>query len=218
MRRALALGAVAGFLLLAVVAIAWPDNAFDRGITAGLQRWRALDALLDAVSWFGRGPVDVAAPIVAIAALLASRSWLEARFLFASVTGAWLLDHATKLVIRRPRPAWPLRVEEVVHGASFPSGHVVQYVALFGGLALIAWMRVRAPMLRGALVAGYTAIAVLVGPSRVYLGAHWTTDVAAGYALGIAWLAAIAQGLRPAWGRMQKVRAAAADSSAGAGT
>ena len=75
-------------------------------------------------------------------------------------------------------------------GGSFPSGHATQAVAIYGMLALVLSMR-RPVRVRVWLWAVAALIALVVGASRVYLGAHWMSDVLGGYALGATWLAIV---------------------------
>jgi undecaprenyl-diphosphatase len=77
-----------------------------------------------------------------------------------------------------------------VDGSSFPSGHAAHAV-IFGWLALTLTVRLRPGMAGGsALLVVGIALAVLVGLSRVYLRAHYMSDVSAGWALGVAAFAA----------------------------
>ena len=95
-----------------------------------------------------------------------------------------------KSITHRPRPL-PPDVRVVVArlgGSSFPSGHVLTYVAIYGFAAHLATTLIRPRRLRIATAAPLLGLVVLVGPSRVYLGHHWPTDVLASYLLGFAWL------------------------------
>src|SRR5207247_8730988 len=68
------------------------------------------------------------------------------------------------------------------HSYSFPSGHAMAALAIYGMVAVIVarrWPRLRWPIMMGACV-----MIVAIGVSRVYLGHHWATDVLAGYAAG----------------------------------
>jgi membrane-associated phospholipid phosphatase len=76
-------------------------------------------------------------------------------------------------------------------GSSFPSGHVLTYVGTYGWLAIVANILIRPVSPRRVIVAGLTAIVAVVGPSRIYLGHHWPTDVVASYLLGSSYLAAL---------------------------
>ena len=68
---------------------------------------------------------------------------------------------------------------------------MVSYVALFGFLAYLAWIALRSRVLRWAAVSLCVVLLVLVGPSRIYLGAHWASDVLGGYLLGGLWLSVV---------------------------
>jgi membrane-associated phospholipid phosphatase len=93
-----------------------------------------------------------------------------------------------KLVVNRPRPTQARQVQVLspAHGTSFPSGHVVTYAAYWGLLFLLVifvlpgkwsktwWWRVPVLIVSAAFI-------ILIGPSRIYVGDHWMTDVLGGY-------------------------------------
>jgi undecaprenyl-diphosphatase len=79
---------------------------------------------------------------------------------------------------------------------SFPSGHTVHYVVFLGFLWFLTLVLVRPRLLRWTLLAVNGALVLLVGLSRVYLGAHWASDVLGGYLLGGALLATAICGYR----------------------
>jgi undecaprenyl-diphosphatase len=97
-----------------------------------------------------------------------------------------LLNGLVKLLVARPRPAEPLvEVLQRAGGNSFPSGHVMSYVAFWGTLftfSLILFHSHR--WWRTCLLIISALFVVLVGPSRIYLGDHWASDVLGGYILG----------------------------------
>jgi undecaprenyl-diphosphatase len=95
-----------------------------------------------------------------------------------------------KLLVARPRPTPHLvEVMQPADGTSFPSGQVMAYIALWGLLFCLggillrgkAWQRLPFLVVAGLLV-------VLIGPSRIYMGEHWASDVLGSYLLGGAWL------------------------------
>jgi undecaprenyl-diphosphatase len=133
------------------------------------------------------------AVVVAIFLLMMRRRLLALVWLVAPAGGA-LLDAVLKLAFERQRP--PLR-DPAIHEMtmSFPSGHAMGSLIGYGLLAYLlvlllrhTWLRIPAVTLLGLLIAA-------IGFSRVYLGAHYPSDVLAGYAAGGCWLAACVSAL-----------------------
>ncbi len=142
------------------------------------------DTLMTAVTMTGDAAVLVVLVAVVCCWLLWKRAGYSARFLGITTGGGFLLVYTIKNVTRIPRPS------ELYHGVvqwAFPSSHATMAVVVYGFLALLCGRELEPGRrwLPGAmaifLVAG-------IGFSRLYLGAHWFSDVAAGYALGTAWL------------------------------
>jgi len=128
--------------------------------------------------------------IALAAALLAlSRRKLEALFVLATLTGP-ALSLVLKVATRRTRPhnSSGDRILYPLDRYSFPSGHVVLFEVFYGFMAYLALMGLRGAS-RWAVVSTSGILILLVGPSRLFLGAHWTSDVAAGYLIGGLWLA-----------------------------
>ncbi|HLZ62128.1 MAG TPA: phosphatase PAP2 family protein [Ktedonosporobacter sp.] len=97
-----------------------------------------------------------------------------------------------KRLIKRPRPTKDLvTVACVINEPSFPSGHVMHYMNLFGMLTYFLATNWRSGRVRNFLIAACVSLITLIGPSRVYLGAHWPSDVMAGYASGGLWFGAL---------------------------
>lgn len=92
--------------------------------------------------------------------------------------GAYLIDHILGGVVGRPRPTG---LEPVL---SYPSGHVLGSVLFYGFLAFLAVHRRMRKRYLLPTLAGVTAMVLAVGVSRIYLQAHWPSDVAAAYLLG----------------------------------
>jgi undecaprenyl-diphosphatase len=74
-----------------------------------------------------------------------------------------------------------------VNQYSFPSGHVLFFVVFFGFVAYLAWLH-QTGLFRLMVIAACGALVMLIGPSRVYLGAHWASDVVGSYIIGVLWL------------------------------
>ncbi len=103
--------------------------------------------------------------------------------------------------MNRPRPVAGTDLRVVVAplgGSSFPSGHVITFVGVYGFLGWLGWTLVRDPGLRIVATAAPLALVALVGPSRVYQGHHWPTDVTASYLLGTTYLVLVVEGYRRA--------------------
>ena len=84
-----------------------------------------------------------------------------------------------------------MRVLRLIKEPSFPSGHVMFYVSAFGFLVAAALANLRPSALRRGIVAVGGSLIGLVGASRIYLGAHWPSDVVAGYLFGSLYLGGV---------------------------
>ena len=83
----------------------------------------------------------------------------------------------------RDRPElWKL-VDSKTHTSSFPSGHAMMSLVIYGLIGYL--LAVRLPRWRWWIAIGTILIVTIIGFSRLYLGIHWPTDVAAGYAAGL---------------------------------
>jgi membrane-associated phospholipid phosphatase len=102
-------------------------------------------------------------------------------------------NEVLKVIVERPRPSYSRTIE--VHGYSYPSGHAAVSAALATILVLVFW-----PLLsrawRGVLFALAAIAVVAVGYSRVALGVHYTSDVVAGWCVGVGWVLVVAVLLR----------------------
>jgi undecaprenyl-diphosphatase len=172
------------------------SQAVDAAITIKVQGQKNtyFDRLMHIVSWPGFPPQSRLIPpsISAILWLLGFR--LEALFqLLAWGTG--VISFSVKRAMRRPRPTSTDSAIRVVAanigGSSFPSGHVLNYLGVYGFLAYLSHAWIRSSSIRRAVVGVLVGLISLVGPSRVYLGHHWFTDVTASYMLGTTYLLAL---------------------------
>jgi membrane-associated phospholipid phosphatase len=124
---------------------------------------------------------------------LRRRRLLAAVWLFAAIAGG-LIDFMLKASIDRARPEHPdAAVTET--NESFPSGHSMCSVVGYGMLVYVWILRLRQRRARLAVVGGLTALVLLIGFSRMYLRAHYFSDVIGGYCVGAVWLAVCLSGL-----------------------
>lgn len=112
----------------------------------------------------------------------------EMKFALAA-SGSVLITEVFKRLFARPRPdAELVSVVEGATGNSFPSGHTLFYVTFFGFLAYLAYAQLKPGRLRTAVLLVSGLLILLVGPSRIWMGQHWASDVLASYALGLTYL------------------------------
>jgi membrane-associated phospholipid phosphatase len=152
---------------------------------------RATDPLTDvfrAITTLGNFITLVVVTLIAVAVLWRWRERIDALFVALAFVGAQVLSSGMKLGFQRERPFFPdpLATESTF---SFPSGHALVSLAVYGSIALVLARRLPRRLDR-ILLFGTTAILILaIGFSRLYLGVHFLSDVLAGFAAGAAWLA-----------------------------
>jgi membrane-associated phospholipid phosphatase len=112
--------------------------------------------------------------------------WLAA--FLSSVYGGMLLNRILKYVFQRPRPHFDDPLLSLT-SYSFPSGHTMTATVLFGVLAAYFFNTTQGWRRRVAIIFVGSFLILLVGFSRIYLGAHYLTDVLGAMAEGLAWLA-----------------------------
>jgi membrane-associated phospholipid phosphatase len=116
--------------------------------------------------------------------------WKESAYLLLLTALQGVTNQLIKAAIGRPRPLNTLvEVFAPVSGNSFPSGHVMFYTVFFGFLFFLAWTRLPHSLWRVIALALTGGLILLIGPSRMYLGAHWLSDVIAAHLLGFVILA-----------------------------
>ena len=133
------------------------------------------------------GSYWVLAPVWAGVLLWQLPNWGLCLFLILYAYGVPQLRATAKQAVARPRPSHSLVAKSHFHSYGFPSGHALAAVAFYG-MFLVLWHR------RGGrrgwqwgITGGLLLLILLIGVSRIYLGAHWPSDVLGGYALGVAY-------------------------------
>jgi membrane-associated phospholipid phosphatase len=150
-------------------------------------RTPALDRVMYAFTYLGSGLTITLLAGATVLVFAAARRYLEAVLLVLALVAATLFFSAVKLLVGRPRP--PLEDERIVQGGlSFPSGHSTLAAMFYGTLAYFIIRALRSEWQR-VVVGVLAALLVLaIGVSRIYLGVHYPSDVAAGWAAGVIWL------------------------------
>src|SRR5690349_14138936 len=164
----------------------------DPHVTAWVVAHRTewLTSALRVLTWLGSTAVIIPAGVaIGLYFLIRRRDWRPLALLAAAVAGAIGLYDIVKPLVGRPRPPAAIWIGHYT-GAAFPSGHATQSAAFYAMLAIV--LGTGLSFRRRALLWSAAALAVLiVGASRIYLAAHWLTDVLAGYALGATWVAIV---------------------------
>ncbi len=179
------------FFVLYRLVRAHKTDEIDVAITKAFQRNKNpfLSRLMHAASWAGFPPQSRIIPWLMPILWALSGRWIEA----VVQLGGWgtgVISAIFKRRMRRPRPdgARFYFAPANIGGTSFPSGHVINYIGVYGTAAYLASFNIKSrPLRRICLLATGTLLA-LVGPSRVYLGHHWASDATASYLLGTSYL------------------------------
>ena len=194
--------AVAGGLLLlgkaASEVIEGDTLAFDRTVLL-LLRQTGDPATPVGPLWLRQVMIDVTAlgsvavltiiTTLAVGYLVAARKPALAAFMAGAVIGGALISTLLKHVYARTRP------DIVAHlvgtdSASFPSGHAMNSAVTYLTLAVLLSRAEKSVAVRRYLISVAIALTLVIGFSRLYLGVHWPTDVAAGWIVGGLWAAA----------------------------
>ena len=116
------------------------------------------------------------------------KRWNQLVFLISAIGGAAFLNLLLKNIFLRPRPTFP-QAYLVDTGFSFPSGHAMLSIAFYGMVAYFLLTTLKNRQTKVLVIIGLVMVSTLIGFSRIYLGVHYLTDIFAGWAAGILWLA-----------------------------
>lgn len=122
-------------------------------------------------------------------ALAVQKRWRWVAYLLLTTVIGGLLNLQLKGWFARDRPDLAEALRDA-HGYSFPSGHAMGSTIVFGALAYLAFRALQHWRARAAALSLACTMIVAIATSRVYLGVHWVSDIAAGIAAGAIWLAA----------------------------
>ena len=162
----------------------------DTAIYSALQELRTApgDAVMIAITELGDTIVVVAVTVAVFLWLAWKRAWRTSAYWLAAIAGASALNTVIKIALHRARPG------ELFYTGwsafSFPSGHSTANMVLYGFLAFLIGRKL-SPAWRLPLAFSAASLIFLIAFSRLYLGAHWFSDVAGGLAFGTVWLTAL---------------------------
>lgn len=191
----IAAGGVAIFAELADDLIEGENQSFDEAVLA----WtRPFADPHDAIgpAWLHEAMMDITAlgglavlllfALIATGFLLMQKKPWSALMLSLSLAGGLLLSETMKGLFERGRPPVEFQLVETIN-ASFPSGHTLMSTVFYLTLGVMLERVFARRRIKIYVISVAVLIALLVGISRIYLAAHWTSDVLAGWSLGAAW-------------------------------
>ncbi|MDD2705179.1 MAG: LssY C-terminal domain-containing protein [Acidocella sp.] len=159
----------------------------DRAVFHLLQSLRVpvVDQMMVAITELGDASVIVPVTLAVLAWLVWQRAWRAVIYGVAAVAGASIFAVLLKATLHQARPG---ALYQGWNAYSFPSSHSAASTALFGFLLVLICREVGART-RAAVTLAAVSLVSAIAFSRLYLGAHWLSDVLAGLAFGTAWAA-----------------------------
>lgn len=183
---------VAVFAALALdLILGGPVSSFDRAASEWLRGFAGpatMRAMILVSALHAPRPILVATLALAVLLLIRRRDRRGAVFVLLSVIPGAILNALLKRAFERPRPDFG-GLGHTVGDFAFPSGHVVNSALFYGSLALLLLQHLDRRAARRGVVGAGVALVMLVGASRIVLGAHYPGDVIAAMAEALAWLA-----------------------------
>ncbi|MBL0969021.1 MAG: phosphatase PAP2 family protein [Brevundimonas sp.] len=147
--------------------------------------WWMHEAAADLTSLGGISVLTLFA-LIAFVFLLIQRKRLSAVLLVLGLVGGVALSEGLKALFDRARPPAAYQAVETLN-ASFPSGHTLLSTVFYLTLGVMLTRAFTQKRFKAFVLVCAMLIALLVGLTRVYLGAHWASDVLAGWSVGAAW-------------------------------
>jgi membrane-associated phospholipid phosphatase len=175
------------FVALAVVARSPRLLALDTGVTREIQEGHSTP--LDFLAYFFTflGNATTMTVLCVGAAMVLARTGRPKAALFSMLTLLGLpLNLLLKLIVHRPRPSASLvRILFPEPGPSFPSGHAMGSVIVYGFLAYLAWTFIRDIHRRRFWTAVLAITPIGISLSRIYIGVHWFSDIIGAWIFGL---------------------------------
>jgi undecaprenyl-diphosphatase len=187
------------FALLAAAVTAGYTQAADERVLLwlALHRTTVLDQVMSRASRLGDGIVLLMIVLVSATFLwLTHHRWFT-WVLGAGVVGGMIANNLLKLLFARPRPDVIEQAADVAT-KSFPSGHAMSSIIVYG---TVAWIVSRLEATHTTRVVTWIlagVVILVIGSSRMYLGVHYPSDVGGGFLAGAAWVVLVASSARAA--------------------
>lgn len=186
--------AVSGSMLTVFFELTWKTifrqtmGLFDNTVIWFVRYFAApeLDPVMITITNLGYGFTYGVIVVCSFLILLFYRRWLEVAGLALCLAGGALLNLLLKNLFERSRPDQLTMV--VATGYSFPSGHAMVSLCFYGMLAFLIARRIKSWQHRYGIAILTMLFIAAIGVSRIYLGVHYPSDIAAGFAAGAVWL------------------------------
>lgn len=137
--------------------------------------------IMKAITWFGS-----ALPLIIISIIFLIINKKYGKFLLINLFSISALNQLLKFIFKRPRPISYRLIEE--SGFSFPSGHSMVSMAIYGLIIYYVYKNVQNKYLKYSLISVLSLLILLIGTSRIYLGVHYPSDVIGGFFISIGYL------------------------------
>lgn len=179
------------FIVLCIFAIIYPYSKIDILISERIQGINS--TIFQNLMWFlsqiGNQPYMIFLVGIISTILLILKYRIEAVVSSLSAATSALTGSLVKMIVDRPRPESELvQVSVWLSDKSFPSNHVLVFTVYFGLLFYFILKNTKNNLKLSILSICLLLLIASIGISRIYLGAHWASDVLGGYLLGTLWL------------------------------
>jgi membrane-associated phospholipid phosphatase len=176
-----------GFAAITVLVVLYPTSFIDTEFSKEVQEHqnKFLDAVMEVISMPGYMPESpIMVVFTSLVFFLFKYRKAALYILFTMLAG--LVSTIVKALVNRPRPSDDVvRIVLKTTQQSFPSGHVLFYVVFFGFLVVLMYQLEDIPKFLRWFITALSLLMIFTVPfSRIYLGAHWFTDVTGGFLLG----------------------------------
>ncbi|WP_427790663.1 phosphatase PAP2 family protein [Brevundimonas diminuta] len=172
------------------------NQVFDRAVLAAVRPYADDPGRPWGPWWLHEGAADLTSlgglsvlalfAIMAVGFLLIMRKRLSALMLAVGLAGGVAISQGLKILFDRPRPPDIYQAVETMN-ASFPSGHTLLSTVFYLTLGVMLTRAFPRRRLKAYILGCAVVIALLIGVTRIYLAAHWASDVFAGWSVGAAW-------------------------------
>lgn len=185
----LALGALLFFAWIAEEMLEGETAHIDSTVTSAIHAHSSnpVTAVMKALTVLGSSAVMTPLSILMLIYCYMRHEFHALRTLAATFGGALIFEFLLKWAFHRPRPV-PFFDLPAPASFSFPSGHALFSFCFFAGIAALVSPTLPRLKARVALWAVAIALILGIGLSRIYLGVHYPSDVAAGYGAGLVWV------------------------------